>query len=156
MPFAPAGRAVAASAILLGPLLALAIYVVLAVLLLIVFTLLPGDLTRDRIVSVIVFFTVYTLPSIAAPFAGSLLTGMFLGGAARRAAYWPILLLLIAFTAMFVLWSALSGGTGFVVGLLQLASSALAWHLLNQSTKIRGQTSVSAMRPVSPSLISDI
>ncbi len=131
----PANRpARTGAALLVGPLLAVVLYLGFLLLLLLAFSALTDAMSRDRIWKTILFWAIYTLPSILAPLIAALLTGVFLGAAARRAAYWPILLLLLAFTAVTVIWGVLSGGFwGVLAGLLQAASTALAWHLLHNA-----------------------
>ncbi len=132
---APKQRAWTGAALLVGPLATVVLYLVLLLLLLLAFSALTDVLSRDHIWKTFLFWAIYTLPSIVAPVLATLVTGLFLGAAARRAAYWPILLLLLAFTAVTVIWGVLSGGFwGVLAGLLQAASTALAWHLLHNAS----------------------
>lgn len=126
-------------ALLLGPILALALYVVLFLALLIGFSAISDELSRDRIWKVLIFWAIFSAPSMLAPAGAALLTGAILGARARRASFWPILLLLLAFTAITILWSLLSGGGwGVLAALFQAGSTALGWRWLNAAAGDRG------------------
>ncbi len=121
-------------ALLLGPLLAVALYIVSYFVLLVGFSAISDDLSRDRVWKVLIFWSIYAVPSIFAPALSALLTGAILGAAARHASYWPILLLLVAFTVLTILWSVLSGGGwGVLAALFQAGSTALGWRWLNRA-----------------------
>jgi hypothetical protein len=120
----------ALGAVAAGPLLTLAVFLVLYLVMLIAFTSVGDVVPRGRAWAALVYFAVHALPAILAPAAGSLLTSVLLGAGARAAAYRPILLFLVALTAVFVLWSA-----NLWAVLLQLAASLLAWRLLVWSSR---------------------
>lgn len=137
-PPAPASAAASARrgvALLLAPAFAALLYVAGFAALVVIVSSLAGEISRDRIWKVVVFWFVYTLPALPAPALAALATGLVLGAEARRSAYWPLFFLLAVFTLLIAIWGVLSGGAlGLVAALLQLGTAWLAWRWLRRAT----------------------
>jgi hypothetical protein len=131
----PAGAGRRGFGALLAPALAVVFYVAGFAALIVLVTSLAGEISRDRIWKVVVFWFVYTLPALPAPALAARATGLVLGAAARTASYWPLLVLLAVFTLLISIWGVLSGGAlGVLAAALQLGTAWFAWRLLRRAT----------------------
>ena len=131
-PGPPSNRA----ALIAAPLAAVILYVVFVTLVLISLSRALGGLSSSNFAGAALLWAIYLLPAIVAPAAGALFNALFLGESGRRAAYWPNLALIVAFTAIAVLWLVLAGGTwNLILALVQFASGLLAWFLLHKSAR---------------------
>jgi hypothetical protein len=124
------------AALIAAPVSAVALYVVCVTLVLISLSRALGGLSSSSFAGAALLWAIYLLPAIVAPAAGALFNALFLGESGRRAAYWPNLALIAAFTAVAVLWLALAGGTwNLILALVQFASGLLAWFLLHKTAR---------------------
>ena len=128
----PSNRA----AVIAAPVSAMVLYVVCVTLLLLTLSRAFGGLSRNTFGGAALLWAVYLLPAIVAPAAGALFNALVFGERGRRAAFWPNLALIAAFTVIAVLWLVIAGGVwNYVLAAVQLASGFLAWYLLNRTAR---------------------
>ena len=124
------------AALFAAPVAAVVLYVVVVTLVLIVLSSALGGLSSDSFAGAALLWAVYLLPAIVAPAAGALFNALFFGERGRRAAFWPNLALILAFTIVAVAWLLIAGGTwNYVLAAVQLASGLLAFLLLIKTTR---------------------
>ncbi len=129
----PASNRAAAIA---APVFAVALYVVVVTLGLISLSRALGGLSSDTFAGAALLWAVYLLPAIVAPAAGALFNAIFFGEAGRRAAFWPNLALIAAFTAIAMTWLLVAGGTwNYALAAVQFASGFTAWYLLHKTAR---------------------
>lgn len=133
---APAKPAPSRAAVIAAPLSAVVLYAIIVTLLLIVFSRALGGLSSQSFGGAALLWAIYLLPAIVAPAAGALVNAIFFGERGRRAAFWPNLALVFAFTAAAAAWLAIAGGVwNYILAAVELASGLLAFLLLYRAAR---------------------
>jgi hypothetical protein len=136
--------------VIAAPIAAVVLYAISVTLLLIVFSRALGGLSSNTFGGAALLWAIYLLPAIVAPAAAALFNAMFFGERGRRAAFWPNLALVVAFTAVAVAWLAIAGGTwNYVLAAVQLAGSILAFLLLMKTARGHAKRTGPETRPAS-------
>ena len=130
----PAGNR---AALIAAPVIAVVLYVVVVTLLLIIFFRPAIDgLWRNDFASAVLRWTIYLLPALVAPAVAALFNALFFGESGRRAAFWPNLAIIVAFTGVAVGWLLIQGGFwNDLLAAFQLACGGLAWFLLHKTAR---------------------
>ncbi len=131
-----AARPASGTPAIAAPIVAIVLYAICVTLLLIAFSRALGGLSSATFGGAALLWAIYLLPAIVAPGAGALFNALFFGERGRRAAFWPNLALILAFTIVAVAWLAIAGGTwNYVLAAAQLASGLLAFLLLLKTAR---------------------
>ena len=122
--------------LIVAPVFAVALYAVVVTLLLIAFSRALGGLSSASLGGAALLWAIYLLPAIVAPAAGALFNALFFGERGRRAAFWPNLAIIIAFTTFAVAWLVIAGGAwNYVLAAVQLASGLLGFLMLMKTAR---------------------
>lgn len=119
-----------------APVSAVVFYAVVVTLLLISFSRALGGLSSRNFGGAALLWAIYLLPAIVAPAAGALFNALIFGEKGRRAAFWPNLAIILAFSVFAVAWLVIAGGTwNYILAAVQLASGLAAWFLLHKTAR---------------------
>ena len=122
-----------------GVLAALAVYVALVTLLLILSSAVFGSLSRGSFAGAALLWVIYLFPALVAPAAGALFNAVVYGAPGRRAAYWPNLGLIALSTIVAVAWLLIAGGFwNAILALVQFAGGMAAWYILHRAARGTG------------------
>ncbi len=128
------------AALIAAPVTAVVLYVVVVTLVLIALSRALGELSGDTFAGAALLWAIYLLPAIVAPAVSALFNALFFGEAGRRAAFWPNLALIAAFTAVAAAWLVIVGGFwNYILAAVQLASGLAAWFLLHKTARGHAQ-----------------
>ena len=117
-----------------GVIAALAVYVVLVTLLLVLTGAIFGSVSRATFGGTALLWAIYLFPALVAPAAGALFNAVVYGPIGRKAAYWPNLGLIVLSTVIAVAWLLIAGGFwNAILALVQFAGGMAAWYVLHRA-----------------------